>query len=177
MDTRSKGLSRFPLKLIAVATCLGMLSGHSIAETKRPTDPASLAKRVGMTAIYDDGMSDVVAQGFSEDVDYLMDVIDQTGPSDQAPETALMTVLQIALPFLPAFSGYEISGIQYDDPEAERVIFNADATVTLVLPDRIGEIAYRDFKAKDSNGAALGDVIFSDIRLLDNSTLRLVGSD
>ena len=177
MDTRLKGFSRFPLKLIMVSTCLGLLSGYSVAETKRPTDPASLAKRVGMTAIYDDGMSKVVAQGFREDLDYLMAVVDQSGPTDQAPEIALMAAIQSAMPFLSVFTGYEISGIQYDDPEAERVIFNADATVTLVLPDRIGEIAYRDFKAKDSSGAALGDVIFSDIHLLDNSTLRLIGSD
>ena len=88
-----------------------------------------------------------------------------------------MAVLQTAIPFLPAFSGYTITGIEYDDPEAERVIFNADATVTLILPDRIGEIAYRDFKARDSSGAAMGDIIFDDVRLLENSTLKLIGSD
>ncbi|SIS76069.1 hypothetical protein SAMN05421686_104158 [Thalassolituus maritimus] len=177
MDALLNGLKTLRIPLTATAIGLSLISISAFAESKRPTDPESLAKRVGMTAIYDEGMSEVVAQGFQDDVDYLMEVVEQTGPNDQAPEIALMTVLQTAIPFLPAFSGYTISGVEYDDPEAERVIFNADATVTLILPDRIGEIAYRDFKARDSSGAAMGDIVFDEIRLLENSTLKLIGTD
>ena len=177
MDALFNGLKTLRIPSITAALGLGVISASTFAEFKRPTDQDSLAKRVGMTAIYDEGMSGVVAQGFQDDVDYLMEVVDQTGPADQAPEIALMTVLQVAVPFLPAFSGYKITGVEYDDPEAERVIFNSDSTVTLVLPDRIGEIAYWDFKAKDSSGAPLGDVVFDDIRLLENSTLTLIGSN
>ncbi|MEK9711299.1 MAG: hypothetical protein VW258_01925, partial [Thalassolituus sp.] len=74
---------------------------------------------------------------------------------------------------LPAFTGYEMTGIEYDDPLADKVIYNEDQTVSLILPNRIGEIAYRDFKAMDSSGAALGDIIFSEIELLDGSQLIL----
>lgn len=177
MDALSNGLKTFRIASMVTAIGLSIVSTSAFAEFKRPTDPDSLAKRVGMTAIYDEGMSDVVAQGFQDDIDYLMEVVDQTGPTDQAPEIALMASIQTALPFLQVFSGYTISGVEYDDPEAERVIFNADATVTLILPDRIGEIAYRDFKARDSSGAPMGDIIFDDVRLLENSTLKLIGSD
>ncbi len=177
MDALSNGLKTFRIASLVTTVGLSIMSTSAFAEFKRPTDPDSLAKRVGMTAIYDEGMSGVVAQGFQDDIDYLMEVVDQTGPTDQAPEIALMAVLQTAIPFLPAFSGYTITGIEYDDPEAERVIFNADATVTLILPDRIGEIAYRDFKAKDSSGAPMGDIIYDDVRLLETSTLKLIGSD
>ena len=177
MDALIYGLKTLRIPAIATAIGLSFISTLATAELKRPTDPDSLAKRVGMTAIYDEGMSGVVAQGFQDDVDYLMEVVDQTGPTDQAPEIALMTVFQVAIPFLSAFSDYTISGVAYDDPEAERVIFNADSTVTPILPDRIGEVAYRDFKAKDSTGAPLGDVVFEDIRLLNNSTIKLIGSD
>ena len=177
MDALIYGLKTLRIPAIATAIGLSFISTSATAEFKRPTDPDSLAKRVGMTAIYDEGMSGVVAQGFQDDVDYLMEVVDQTGSTDQAPEIALMTVFQIAIPILPAFSGYTISGVEYDDPESERVIFNADSTVTLVLPDRIGEIAYRDFKARDSSGAAMGDIVFDEIRLLENSTLKLIGTE
>ena len=177
MDALFNGLKTLRIPSIVAALGLSVISASTFAEFKRPTDQDSLAKRVGMTAIYDEGMSGVVAQGFQDDVDYLMEVVDQTGPTDQAPEIALMASIQTALPFLQMFSDYTISGVEYDDPEAERVIFNADATVTLILPDRIGEIAYRDFKAKDSSGAPMGDIIFDDVRLLENSTLKLIGSD
>ena len=177
MDALLNGLKTLRIPVIATAIGISLISISAFAESKIPTDPESLAERVGMTAIYDEGMSEVVAQGFQDDVDYLMEVVEQTGPNNQAPEIALMTVLQTAIPFLPAFSGYTISGVEYDDPEAERVIFNADATVTLILPDRIGEIAYRDFKARDSSGAAMGDIVFDEIRLLENSTLKLIGTD
>lgn len=177
MDDLINGLKTLRIPAIATAIGLSFISAPATAELKRPTDPDSLAKRVGMTAIYDEGMSGVVAQGFQDDVDYLMEVVDQTGPTDQAPEIALMTVFQVAIPFLSAFSDYTISGVAYDDPEAERVIFNADSTVTLILPDRIGEIAYRNFKARDSSGAAMGDIVFDEIRLLENSTLKLIGTD
>lgn len=177
MDALLNGLKTLRIPVIATAIGLSLISISAFAESKIPTDPESLAERVGMTAIYDEGMSEVVAQGFQDDVDYLMEVVEQTGPNNQAPEIALMTVLQTAIPFLPAFSGYTISGVEYDDPEAERVIFNADATVTLILPDRIGEIAYRNFKARDSSGAAMGDIVFDEIRLLENSTLKLIGTD
>ena len=177
MDALLNGLKTLRIPVIATAIGLSLISISAFAESKIPTDPESLAKRVGMTAIYDEGMSEVVAQGCQDDVDFLMEVVEQTGPNDQAPEIALMTVLQTAIPFLPAFSGYTISGVEYDDPEAERVIFNADATVTLILPDRIGEIAYRNFKARDSSGAAMGDIVFDEIRLLENSTLKLIGTD
>jgi hypothetical protein len=177
MDALFNGLKTFRIASLVTTIGLSIMSTSAFAEFKRPTDPDSLAKRVGMAAIYDEGMSGVVAQGFQDDIDYLMEVVDQTGPSDQAPEIALMAALQTAIPFIPAFSGYTITGIEYDDPDAERVIFNADATVTLILPDRIGEIAYRDFKARDSSGAPMGDIIFDDVRLLENSTLKLIGSD
>ena len=177
MDALFNGLKTLRIPSIVAALSLSVISTPVFAEFKRPTDQDSLAKRVGMTAIYDEGMSGVVAQGLQDDVDYLMEVVDQTGPTDQAPEIALMTVFQVAIPFLSAFSEYSISGVAYDDPEAERVIFNSDSTVTLILPDRIGEVAYRDFKAKDSSGAPLGDVVFEDIRLINNSTIKLVGSD
>jgi hypothetical protein len=177
MDALINGLKTLRIPQVIFAVGVSLVSTLAAAEFERPTDPDSLAKRVGMTAIYDEGMSGVVAQGFQDDVDYLMAVVEQTGPSDQAPEIALMSVFQITIPFLSAFSDYTISGVAYDDPEAERVIFNADSTVTLILPDRIGEVAYRDFKAKDSTGAPLGDVVFEDIRLLNNSTIKLIGSD
>jgi len=173
MDAFTNGRTFAKSRILCTLLSSICVASSAFADTKRPTDPDSLAKRVGMTAIYDEGMSDVVAQGLKEDVQYLEGVVDQTGPTNQAPEIALMSALQIALPFLSTFSDYTISGVEYDDANAERVIFNADQTVTLILPDRIGEVAYIDFKARDNSGAPLGNLKFNNIRLLENSNITL----
>jgi len=177
MDAFTNGRTLTTSKILCTMLTLLGVAASAYSEPTRPTDPESLAKRVGMTAIYDEGMSDVVAQGFREDIQYLEEAANQTGPSDQAPEIALMTALQIAIPFLPTLTDYTISGVEYDDPNAERVVFNADETVTLILPDRIGEVAYIDFKARDSEGESMGDLRFNNIRLYENSTLTLISGD
>ena len=165
--------------LLISCACVTVISNASESQDDTavapvlPSDPASLAARVGMKWVEDDFMSAHVAQGFADNVEYLENVMNQTVPTDEAPETALMTATQVVVPFLQLFTDYEMSGVEYDDPLADQVIFNEDETVTLILPDRIGEIAYRNFKARDSSGAALGDIYLNDIELFEGSQIIL----
>ncbi|MEK9711298.1 MAG: hypothetical protein VW258_01920, partial [Thalassolituus sp.] len=94
------------MRSLLLAGC-AFASSYAVAEAQEesgvapvlPSDPASLAARVGMKWVEDDTMSAHVAQGFADNVEYLENVIEQTGPVDQAPETALMTTVEIVLPF------------------------------------------------------------------------------
>lgn len=54
MDDLINGLKTLRIPAIATAIGLSFISAPATAELKRPTDPDSLAKRVGMTAIYDE---------------------------------------------------------------------------------------------------------------------------
>jgi len=144
-------------------------SGHA----DRPTDPASLAARVGMEFISETDMSELTAKGLQDNVPYLENVVNQTGPDSAAPETAIMATLEVVLPFLNFMSGYEITDIEYDDPSGPRTIINGDDTVSLILPHRIGAVTYNEFRVLDSNGAPLGELVFSDIELKENSQIIL----
>lgn len=132
-----------------------------------------LAHRVGMPFLNEDGMSHIAAQGIRDDYNYLIDVADGTGPIDQAPEKGITALFQSVLPMLDFLTDYEITDIEYHDPLAPQVVTNTDGTITVLLPKRIGQIAYHNLAIKGLEETPLGDLFFNDVTTVEGSKLIL----
>lgn len=133
-----------------------------------------LYNRMHMAPLNNDYMDNVSAQGIREDVDYLIDMADNGGPDDEAGQRSFTFLVQTLLAGLNLVTDYEISDISYDDPEAERVVVNDDGSIRVLMPSRIGEIAYRNMSVKGQEGAPFGDLFFRDIRTTEGSNVVLI---
>lgn len=132
-----------------------------------------LGQRIGMVPMNATSMENITAQGtLQEDFQYLIDVYDG-GPSDEAPVKAVTAFFQTVLPMFEFLTDYTISDVEYRDPDSPQVIPNADGSITVMLPSRIGEIAYRDLAVLGAESTPLGDLIFSDIRTVEGSRIIL----
>ncbi|WP_320821244.1 hypothetical protein [Thalassolituus sp.] len=132
-----------------------------------------LAKRVGMPFLNENGMSGVAAQGIRDDYNYLIGIADGSGPVDQAPEKGVMALFQSVLPMLDFLTDYEITEIEYHDPAAPQVVTNTDGTITVLLPKRLGQIAYHNMAIKGLEETPLGDLFFNDVTTVEGSKLIL----
>ena len=116
----------------------------------------------------------MTAFGISEDIAYLQNVANQTGPDDDVAATTLMAIFEIAVPGFGLLSDYTVTGVEYSDPNAEKSLVNADGSITVVIPDRIAEIAFYDLSFGDSEEVTpMGDLFFRDISLIEGSRIIL----
>jgi hypothetical protein len=142
--------------------------------TVNSSHEAMSARLGGMPYIQEDELSGVTAFGISEDIAYLQNVANQTGPDDDVAATALMAIFEIAVPGFGLLSEYTVTGVEYSDPNTEKSLVNADGSITVVIPDRIAEIAFYDLSFGDSEDATpMGDLFFRDIRLIEGSRIIL----
>jgi len=133
-----------------------------------------LEARTGMKGISDSLLSEVNAYGVREDSQYLIDLANNNGPDELGGQKFMMVLLQTVLPGLHFVSDYQITDVEYDDPEAPRSTINEDGTITLKLPSRIGEISYIDMRIGSATNAIIGNLRFKDIQLRPTSTVTLV---
>lgn len=165
----------FDFGLFGILCLFALGAGLAQADDLTVLDQSNedLAKRVGMPFLNDDGMSDIAAQGIRDDYNYLIDVADGTGPVDQAPEKGITALFQSVLPMLDFLTDYEISDVEYHDPAAPQVVTNTDDTITVLLPKRIGQIAYHNMAIKGLEDTPLGDLFFNDVTTVEGSKLIL----
>ena len=133
-----------------------------------------LEARTGMKGVSDSLLSEVNAYGVRDDSQYLIDLANNNGPDDLGGQKFMMVLLQTILPGLNFVGEYQISGVEYDDPEALRSVINEDGTITLTLPSRIGEISYIDMKIGSTSSAIIGNLYFKDIELRPDSSVTLI---
>ncbi len=162
---RTSGLSKLiQLSVMTVSACAAN-AGPSMQE---------LEQRIGLASIGDDNMQNISAQGINEDSQYLIDLGNNNGPDDEGGLKTLMVLFQAGLPLLNFVGDYEISGINYDDPDGPRSIVNEDGTISLILPSSIDEIAYRNMAIGDTSTDILGDLYFRNISTVPDSTVTLI---
>lgn len=172
-----KRQSRYRLIAAASAMLLGPIqpfvaSAHASIEQSELTSQISTPTRSGMKNMTDEDMGNVTAQGLSENVAYLQDVITGDASDEQATETSVMTAFESVLPGLNLLTDYEISGVEYYE-DGPATTINADGSVSVQVPKRIAEIAFRDVNFKGSSGPAMGDLIITDLRMTKESTITL----
>ena len=110
-----------------------------------------LEQRIGLASVGDDNMQSISAQGINEDSQYLIDLGNNNGPGD-----------------------YEITGVNYSDPDDPRSVVNEDGSISLLLPSSIDEIAYRNMTIGDASTNTLGDLYFRNISTVPDSTVTLI---
>lgn len=161
---------------LTLSTIFPAIGGELL--TVNSSSEAMLERLGGMTYIQENDLSDVTAFGISEDITYLQSIANQTGPDDDVAATALMAIFEIAVPGFGLLSEYTVTGVEYSDPNTEKSILNDDGTITVVIPDRIAEIAFYDLSFGDSEEVTpMGNLFLRDIRLLEGSHIILHPAD
>lgn len=177
-----KRQSRYRLVAAASAMLLGPIqpfvaSAHASMEasevaTQVATQATAPERFGGMKMMTEADMGNVTAQGLSENVAYLQDVLTGDASDENATETSVMTAFESVLPGLNLLTDYEISGVEYYE-DGPATTINADGSVSVQVPKRIAEIAFRDVNFKGSNGPAMGDLIITDLRMSRESSITL----
>lgn len=166
MSPLSRCVCAITMSAISISTSAEVLTVNSSQE--------AMSERAGMPFIEEGDLSNVTAFGISEDIAYLQNIANQTGPDDDVAATALMAIFEIAVPGFGLLSDYTVSGVEYDDPSGDKSIINNDGTITVVIPDRIGEILFNNFTfGDDENSSPLGVLSFRDIKLIPGSRIIL----
>jgi hypothetical protein len=178
------------MKTGKASTCSGMIAlsvtlvgilittfGVHAEEIDITAQDIALGQRIGLAPMDEHSMDKITAQGsVRDDFQYLIDVYDG-GPSDEAPEKAVTAFFQTVLPMFEFLTDYTISDVEYRDPDSPQVIANTDGSITIMLPSRIGEIAYRDLAVLGAESTPLGDLIFSNIRTVEGSRIILTRTE
>ncbi len=172
-----KNQSRYRLVAAVGAVLLGplqpfMATANASIEQTQMASQAELEKRVGMKSLDEMDMGDITAQGLEENVAYLTDVMNGTASDENATESATMAIFESVLPGLNLLTDYEISGVEYYE-DGPVTTLNADGSLTVQVPKRIAEIAFRDFNIKGSNGPAFGDLVIKDLRMSPDSSITI----
>jgi len=170
--------SRYRLVAAASAMLLGplqpfMATANASIEQTQMASQAELEKRVGMKSLDEMDMGDVTAQGLQENVAYLTDVINGDASDANASESATMAIFESVLPGLNLLTDYEISGVEYYNPDGPITTMNPDGSLSVQVPKRIGEIAFRNLNIKGSNGPAMGELYIKDLRMTPESSITL----
>lgn len=172
-----KKQSRYRLVAAMGAVLLGplqpfMATANASIEQTQMASQSELEKRVGMKSLEDMGMGDITAQGLQENVAYLQDVLNGNASDEDASTASTMAMFESVLPGLNLLTDYEISGVEYysDGPVTT---LNADGSLSVQVPKRIAEIAFRNLNVKGSDGPAMGDLIIKDLRMTPESSITL----
>ncbi|WP_370315937.1 hypothetical protein, partial [Thalassolituus sp.] len=172
-----KNQSRYRLVAAVGAVLLGplqpfMATANASIEQTQMASQAELEKRVGMKSLDEMDMGDITAQGLQDNVAYLTDVINGDASDENATESATMAMFESVLPGLNLLTDYEISGVEYYE-DGPVTTLNADGSLSVQVPKRIAEIAFRDINVRGSNGPAMGDLIIKDLRMTPESSITL----
>lgn len=172
-----KKQSRYRLVAAMGAVLLGplqpfMATANASIEQTQMASQSELEKRVGMKSLEDMGMGDITAQGLQENVAYLQDVLNGNASDEDASTASTMAMFESVLPGLNLLTDYEISGVEYYN-DGPVTTLNADGSLSVQVPKRIAEIAFRNLNVKGSDGPAMGDLIIKDLRMTPESSITL----
>ncbi|MDF1763659.1 MAG: hypothetical protein P1U57_09635 [Oleibacter sp.] len=133
----------------------------------------SVEHRGGLQAMNDLAMSHVSAQGIADNLNYLVGATNGEGPKGELGETTFMTTLQSLFPAMQFLSDYTISDVEYFDDGKPAMNINDDGSISLKLPKRIGEIAFRNLQIAGPSSAPLGDLVLKNVRISEGSSVTI----
>lgn len=132
-----KKQSRYRLIAAISAMLLGPLqpfmgSAHASVEQAPVVSQEELGQRIGMKAMDEESMGEVTAQGLQNgDYDKLVGIINGTVSDQDAGETSVVAAFESLLPGLNLLTDYEISDVEYHDPNGPRTTLNADGSLSV----------------------------------------------
>jgi hypothetical protein len=127
----------------------------------------------GLTALSDQDMGDVTAQGVSDNIGRLQDILENTLDTSDNGQNSLETIANLLLPAANLFDAdVEMSDISYADGRTNTL--NADGSIGIALPTHIGQIAFKNVRVQGSDSGHLGDLYIKDIDLSNvSATIRM----
>lgn len=127
----------------------------------------------GLTAMTDSDMGDVTAQGVSNNIATVQDILANTLDTSDDGENTLETLGNLLLPATNLLDAdVEMTDVTYAD--GPRTKLNADGSIAVALPSHIGQLAFKNVQVSGAEGGTLGDLYIKDIDLSNvDVTIRL----
>lgn len=176
-----KKQSRHRLWATLVAMLLGPMSFGAFANQSTPSEeqaPSSsqMTQYQGLKALDDLELANIDGQGFRSAQDALKALVNQAQGKDEADQNQLGVLDELAYLLNPIASVLDadisVKGVKQNTSKHTQL--NADGSIELALPSEIEEIAFRNLRVKgDQSGSTFGDVIVSNIRFSDQSSVRI----
>jgi hypothetical protein len=167
-----KKQSRYRYAAAFVALLLGPLQPF-MASANIERDPISTEQVMekkdrtlssGLTALSDQYMGKVTAQGVSDNLDRLQDILANTLDASDSGQNSLETLANLLLPAANLFDAdLEMSDITY--AEGRENTLNPDGSIAIALPTHIGQIAFKNVRVQGSENSQLGDLYIKNIDL------------
>lgn len=133
----------------------------------------------GLKALDDDGLADISGQGIANPESAFNQLLERAqggDPEAQDELDNLGAVGELAQVLNPIASMLDadvsVKGVKYN--KNSKQIVNDDGSIELALPSEIEEIAFRNMRVAGSeNGGSFGDVIISNVKFSDQSSIRI----
>ncbi|MGK0443869.1 MAG: hypothetical protein ACJA1U_000797 [Bermanella sp.] len=176
-----KKQSRHRLWAAMIAMILGPMSFGAFASqsTSTASDSASTSQMSdyqGLKALDDSELASIDGQGFQSAQDALNALISQAQGADDIDTDKLGALDELATLLNPIASVLDadisVKGVKQNT--ARHTQIHTDGSIELALPTEIEEIAFRNLRVKgDQSGSTFGDVIVSNVRFSDQSSIRI----
>jgi hypothetical protein len=127
----------------------------------------------GLTAMSDADMGDITAQGVSNNIATVQDILANTLDTSDNGENTLETLGNLLMPATDLLDAdVEMTDVTYAD--GPRTQLNADGSIAVALPSHIGQLAFKNVRVQGATGESLGDLYLKDIDLSNvDVTIRL----
>ncbi|MGR6871137.1 hypothetical protein ACU6U9_02250 [Pseudomonas sp. HK3] len=176
-----KKQNRHRLWATVIAMLLGPMSFGAFASqsASSESDTASssqMSQYQGLKALDDAELASIDGQGFQSTQAALAALINQAKGEATNDTHKLGALDELATLLNPIASlldaDISIKGVKQN--ASKQTTIHSDGSIELALPSEIEEIAFRNLRVKgDQSGSSFGDVIVSNIRFSDQSSVRV----
>ena len=130
----------------------------------------------GLKALDDTELASIDGQGFQSAQEALNALINQAQGEEVIDTNKLGALDELVALLNPIASVLDaditVKGVKQNT--SKQTTLNADGSIELALPSEIEEIAFRNLRVKgDESGRTLGDVVVSNVRFSDQSSIRI----
>lgn len=167
-----------------IAMILGPLSMGAFANQSNQNQESAQTSNMqidqykGLQALDDDSLDGIQGQGLISTHFALNSTQDDANNTDAQSQLDAINVLSDIATALNPMSALidadvSVTGVKYFQDKAQAIV-HEDGSIELALPKEIAEIAFKNMRVKgDTQGASLGDIVISDIRFSEQSSMRI----
>ncbi len=172
-----KRQSRYRLVAAVTAILIGpfqpFMASANAAQDHGAIAEQSVNNRLAMPSLSAEEMSQVTGQGVNAHYEHMIDIVNNTlNQSDDVSMRTLETFAKNLIPGANLFDAQmEISGLEYEP--GPRTTINADGSLDVQMPTRIGQIAFRNVQVAGAQGNHLGDVVIRDVQFGPNTSVKI----
>lgn len=172
-----KRQSRYRLVAAVTAILIGpfqpFIASANAAQDNTVMAEQTVNSRLAMTALSADEMSQVTGQGVNVPYEQMIDIVNNS--LNQNDDVSMRTLESFAKNWFPGINLFdaqmEISGLEYEP--GPRTTINADGSLDIQMPTRIGQIAFRNVQVAGAQGSHLGDVLIRDVQFGPNTSVKI----